>query len=270
MKTKPSSSSSFTLWNQRWLAEMVGVAFFGSAALLGACSSSSKPASKATKAATETAVVTSRSAETTSDSHTVIDTGSQATALSPATKSVNASPDSTAHTVPASDLASPAPTSSAPSAPSAQEAQSVVLPIDANPIANTATAETLKIDSVLVENNVDRAGKTADDHLEITLSNAGAVGLGGVEIFYTFTDPTTKVTESYYTKLPSDFAVPANGKRVVHFDASGVLNHFPVNKFSLYYTDKNALDVTVVVSAQGAAVQTTKLQKDAGGAEAAD
>jgi hypothetical protein len=142
--------------------------------------------------------------------------------------------------------------------------------VDANPITNTATAQTLKIDSVLVENNVDAAGKTVDDHLEITLSNAGPANLGGVEVFYTFADPTTKVTENYYTKLPTDFTVPANGKRVVHFDATGLLDHFPVNKFSLYYTDKNALDVTVVASAQGAAVQTTKLQKDAGGAEAAD
>jgi hypothetical protein len=142
--------------------------------------------------------------------------------------------------------------------------------VDANPINNTSTVQSLKIDSVLVENNVDASGATADDHLEIALSNTGATDLGGVEVFYTFTDPTTAVAENYYTKLPSDFTVPAGGKRIVHFDDSGAPDHFPVNKFSLYYTNTNAMDVNVVVSAKGAAVQTATIQKDAGGAEAAD
>ena len=43
-----------------------------------------------------------------------------------------------------------------------------------------------------------------------------------------------------------------------------------VNEFSLYYTDTNALDVSVNVSATYAAIQTTTLQKDADGAETAD
>ena len=46
--------------------------------------------------------------------------------------------------------------------------------------------------------------------------------------------------------------------------------YFPVNDYSLYYIDTNALDVSVVVSAADAAVQTAILQKDAGGAETAD
>lgn len=274
MKTKPTSTFRFR--NQRSLARIVGVALLSSSALLSACSSSSKPArtaTPATRAATETPAATDVTVEASSDSTVAIDSGSRATAVSPAATLVSASPESTTPAVPASDLASPAPTSSvlsATSAETAQSAHSAVLPVDANPITNTATTQTLKIDSVLVENNVDAAGKTADDHLEISLSNAGPVDLGGVEIFYTFADPMTSVTENYYTKLLTDFTVPAYGKRVVHFDSTGQPDHFPVNKFSLYYTDKNALDVTVVASAQGAAVQTTKLQKDAGGAEAAD
>jgi len=40
-----------------------------------------------------------------------------------------------------------------------------------------------------------------------------------------------------------------------------------VNKYSLFSTSKNALDVEVVVSTIGAAVQTTTLKKDAGRAE---
>ena len=136
---------------------------------------------------------------------------------------------------------------------------SQVLPVTDNPITNDATAETLKIDSVLVENNVDPdTGKTAEDHLEIALSNTGTTELSGVEVFYTFEDPTAKQSESYYTKLPADFTIPAGGTRTVHFDNSGATDHFPVNKFSLYSTSKNAMDVTVIVSAEGAADGTGK------------
>jgi hypothetical protein len=57
---------------------------------------------------------------------------------------------------------------------------------------------------------------------------------------------------------------------VAHFDNTGATDHFPVNKYSLYATSVNALDVEVIVSADGAAVQTATIQKDAGGAETPD
>ena len=145
-----------------------------------------------------------------------------------------------------------------------------VLPVADNPITNTSTVQALKIDSVLVENNVDSSGSPASDHLEIALTNNGTTELTAFEVFYTFTDPTTSVTENYYAKLPSDFTIPAGGQRTAHFDNTGAPDHFPVNEFSLYYTDKNALDVSVIVSAKGAAIQTITLHKDPGGAEAAD
>ena len=145
-----------------------------------------------------------------------------------------------------------------------------VLPVADNPITNTSTVQALKIDSVLVENNVDSTGKTASDHVEIALTNTGAAELTAFEVFYSFTDPTTNVTENYYAKLPADFTIPAGGPRTAHFDNTGAPDHFPVNEFSLYYTDTNALNVTVTVSATDAAIQTTTVQKDAGGAEAAD
>ena len=146
-----------------------------------------------------------------------------------------------------------------------------VLPVTSNPITNTATAKSLMIAHVLVEDNVDHAtGKDASDHLEIELANSGSTALGGVEIFYTFRDPKTGRAESYYAELPPDFAIPAGGKRTAHFDGASAPDHFPVNKFSLYYTDKNELNVTVVASAKEAAIQTATLKKDAGGAETAD
>jgi len=159
--------------------------------------------------------------------------------------------------------------SSNPSSGTATAAQ--ILPVTDNPITNDSTVDTLSIDSVLVENNEDPATGTAvDDHLEIALTNTGAQTLSNFEVFYTFGDPTTDTTESYYLQLPDTFTIAAGATRVAHFDDTGAADHFPVNKYSLYATSTNALDVTVVVSAEGAAVQTTTVQKDAAGPEEAD
>ena len=171
----------------------------------------------------------------------------------------------------------PAPTGAAPgnsttasAAVSSQVGNSPVLPVTDNPINNTSTVQALTIGSVLVENNVDAAGQATADHLEIALTNTGTAELSGFEVFYSFTDPTTTTTESYYAKLPETFTIPAGGERAAHFDNTGAVDHFPVSDFSLYYTDTNALDVTVTVSASDTAVQTTTIQKDAGGPETAD
>lgn len=163
------------------------------------------------------------------------------------------------------------PSSSSPTgAGSTATAGGQVLPVASDPISNTATAPGLSIDELLVENNVDATGAAAPDHLEIALSNSTSGDLGGLEIYYTFTDTVTGDTEGYDTVLPADFSIPAGGTRVVHFDDSGAPDHFPVNQFSLFATSTNALDVEVEVSAAGVAVQTATVQKDAGGAEVPD
>lgn len=147
---------------------------------------------------------------------------------------------------------------------------SAVLPVASNPIVNTSPVQALKIDSVLVENNVDSSGKIASDHLEIALSNTGTTELTGFEVFYTFADSTAGISESYYAQLPDTFTIPSGGQRIAHFDNTGAPDHFPVNDFSLYYTSSNALEVTVTVSAANAAQQTVTVKKDAGGTETAD
>lgn len=161
-----------------------------------------------------------------------------------------------------------APSSTARSSPATGSGQ--VLPVSTNPITNTATAKTLSITQLVVENNVDSAGKAAPDHVEIQLKNAGSTALTGFEVYYTETDATTKASESYFTKLPASFSIPAGGSRTIHFDNSGATDHFPVNKFDLYHTSKNALDIAVEVSATGAAPVTRTVHKAAGGAETAD
>ena len=168
----------------------------------------------------------------------------------------------------ASGAASTTSTAVASGAPVSSSGSDQVLPVNANPISNSSTAQTLEIRSVLVENNVDPStGKAAEDHLEITLTNTGSAELSGLEVYTTYTDPTDTISENYYTALPSTFTIAPGATRVAHFDATGATDHFPINKFSLVSTSKNALDVEVVVSADGASVQTTTLKKDAGGAE---
>ena len=152
----------------------------------------------------------------------------------------------------------------------ASAGSSAVLPVDTSPITNDSTTQALTIDQVLVENNEDDKGNAVDDHLEIALTNTGANELGGFEIYYTINDPTTGDTENYYTKLPADFTIAPGAQRIAHFDNTGQPDHFAVNQYSLYYTDTNALDVTVEVSARGSAIATSTVQKDAGGEEEAD
>jgi hypothetical protein len=143
-----------------------------------------------------------------------------------------------------------------------------VLPVESNPIKNPSKVKALEISSVLVEDNVDPdTGKDVSDHLEIALANTSSAPLTNVEVFYTFTDTKTSDTESYHTKLPSSFTVPANGKRIAHFDNTGATDHFPVNQYSLYSTSKNALTVKVIASAPGTAIATKTVRKDAGGDE---
>ena len=163
-----------------------------------------------------------------------------------------------------------APASSQTSTGTGTDTAGQVLPVTSNPISNDATAADLHIDSVLVENNEDGNGNAVDDHLEIAVSNSGTTDLSGFEVFYTITDPTAGTSESYYADLGPNFTVPAGGSRVIHFDNTGAPDHFPVNDYSLYYSSVNALDVEVQVSAQGAAVQTATVAKDAGGAEVPD
>jgi hypothetical protein len=150
------------------------------------------------------------------------------------------------------------------------QSTSQVLPVPTNPIDNASKAPGLRIDSVLVENNVDPAtNKDAPDHLEILLENTGKSPLQGFEVYYEIADPKTGDHEGYYTKL-TGFSVAPGEKRAVHFDSTGAPDHFPDNEFSLYHSSKNALDVNVTVSAQGAAVQTASVKKDPGGDENPD
>ena len=150
--------------------------------------------------------------------------------------------------------------------PSAATGQ--VLPVPKNPISNASTAPGLTITKALVENNVSPdTGKTVDDHLEIALRNTSSKPLGQIGVYYKITDPAKGVSEGYYTKLDG-VTIDPGASRVVHFDNTGATDHYPVNKYSLYYTDRNALVVDVIASTPNVKPATFTVKKDAGGAEA--
>ncbi|MDX6396621.1 MAG: hypothetical protein QOJ43_29 [Gaiellaceae bacterium] len=152
-----------------------------------------------------------------------------------------------------------------PTTPSA--AAGSVLPVAKNPISNPSTAAGLTITKTLVENTVaPDTNAVVADHLEIALANTSAKPLDQIEIYYSIADRKKGVSEGYYTKLDG-FTIAPGATRVVHFDPTGAKDHYPVNKYSLYYTDKNALVVDVMASAPGVQPATATVKKDAGGPE---
>ncbi len=159
-------------------------------------------------------------------------------------------------------------TPGAPAATTSSGTGAQVLPVASNPISNSSTAAGLTITKALVENNVSaETGKAASDHLEIELRNTTSKRLTEIAVYFKITDPSKKVSEGYYTKL-TGFTLAPGATRVAHFDQTGARDHYPVNKYSLYYTDKNALVVDIVASASGLKPATFTVKKDSGGAEA--
>jgi len=146
-------------------------------------------------------------------------------------------------------------------------ADGLVLPVASNPISNPSTTPGLKIEQVLVENNVDPAtGKDAPDHLEILLVNESDQEMSDFVVYYEITDLTTGDKEGYCSEL-TGFTIAAGEQRSVHFDNTGEKDHFPDNEFSLYRSSLNEMQVDVTVSATGFEPQTATVKKDAGGDE---
>ena len=158
--------------------------------------------------------------------------------------------------------------SSPPATATSPAAGARVLPVAKNPIVNTSSAPGLVVTKVLVENNVSaQTGKTVSDHLEVSLKNTSAKPLDRLELYYKISDPKTGASEGYFTKL-TGLVIDPGATRTVNFDDTVAADHYPVNKYSLFYTDKNALVIDVTASAPGVKAATFTVKKDAGGAEA--
>jgi Bacterial TSP3 repeat len=139
-----------------------------------------------------------------------------------------------------------------------------------NPMVMTGPAAPFTITEALVENNVDPVLKvTADDHLEVAITNSGATDVTGFSIYYSITDVDGGVVEGTYQALDG-FVVPAGGEARIHLDAGTAPGHFRTNPNSIYVTSMAAKTVTVVVQADGFAPVSVDIAKDAGGPETAD
>jgi hypothetical protein len=167
----------------------------------------------------------------------------------------------------------PASTSSSASAASASDGaattsadSSIVLPVDANPIANQATHPDLAVVSAAVEDLVDPAtGQAIDDRLMLTLKNNGSVDLSNLEVYYTMTDAVTGASESYYQAL-TGFTLAAGAEDYVYFDNKTDPGHFPENQFSLFRSSVNQVDFTIMVSADlGGIAQATTFKSEGTG-----
>jgi hypothetical protein len=132
-----------------------------------------------------------------------------------------------------------------------------------------------KIVSAIVENNVDAAGSSAPDHLEITLQSTTDKDLNNMAVFYSITDLSTNKSESYLVKL-NGFTLKAHATETIHFDAQKEYNeqfpqnHYAANPNSIYYLSKDSLKFKVMINAEGYEAQNIEITKDAGGAEQPD
>ncbi len=140
----------------------------------------------------------------------------------------------------------------------------------ADPIKADGAAAPFAIKEALVENNYDYvAKKDATDHLEVQIANSSAKDLTGFSIYYTIKDVDTGTTEAFYKKLDG-FVVPAGMDARLHIDDTGLPGHFRADLNSIYATTKSAKLFTVEVKAEGFQPLSITINKDKGGAEAAD
>ena len=170
-----------------------------------------------------------------------------------------------------------APTAASPSAPSATNAatassadSNIVLPVDANPIANQAAHPDLAVVSAAVEDLVDPStGQAIDDRLMLTLKNNGSSDLSNLEVYYTMTDAVTGASESYYQAL-TGFTLAAGAEDYVYFDNKTDPGHFPENQFSLFRSSVNQVDFTIMVSADQSGIAQATTFKSEGTGEKVD
>jgi len=140
----------------------------------------------------------------------------------------------------------------------------------ADPIPQGGAPAPFAIKEALVENNYDYAAKKdATDHFEVLLTSSSATEVKDVSIYLTVKDLDTGATESYYKYL-TGFVVPAQGEARIHLDDGAAAGHFRDNPNGIYHTSQSAKVVTFEVAARGFAPVSVDVNKDKGGAEAAD
>ncbi len=147
-----------------------------------------------------------------------------------------------------------------------QTAEDIVPGLYPNQIKNTATAQGIKISSIMVENNTDAAGNAVSDHLQLTVQNVTGKTLSNFEAYYTVTDMASGKKEGYYKQL-TGFTLPPHGSSTVHFDGQSGPWHYGVNMHGVYGTTVDTLKFHVEVSTPNYAPVYADATKAPGGAE---
>ncbi|MBN9310925.1 hypothetical protein [Devosia sp.] len=139
-----------------------------------------------------------------------------------------------------------------------------------DPIAQSGAAAPFAIKEALVENNYDYAAKKdAPDHLELLVNNSTAAEIKDFSLYLTVKDADTGATETYFKPLPG-FTVPPSGEARVHLDDGAIAGHFRDNPNGIYHSTQSAKVITFELAAAGYAPVSVDVNKDKGGAEAAD
>lgn len=134
-----------------------------------------------------------------------------------------------------------------------------------NLIKETSTTPLeVKIKDARVEDNA------ADDHLEITMTNAGTTDLANFDIYYTITDKANNTQESYYQAL-GGLTLAAGETKTIHFDNQvSEAGHYYGNMSGLYGTSSNGLTFDIQLHAAGFKPMGFTVEKAKGTAEVAD
>jgi len=129
----------------------------------------------------------------------------------------------------------------------------------------------LKINEILVENNVDPATwKDASDHLEIFVTNTTNNSISDLTLYYKSTDKKWESNEQSYIVPLTWLTLDSNKKTSISIDISGKPGHFRANPNSMYYLDKNAQKFEIILSAKWINAVKWSVDKDEWWAELAD
>jgi len=129
----------------------------------------------------------------------------------------------------------------------------------------------LKINKILVENNVDPVTKKGtSDHLEIFATNTTNSPISDLTLYYKDIDNSGAVAPQTYIIHLTGLTLQPNKETSIHVDLSWKPGHFRANPNSMYYLDKNGQTFDVTLNAKWFNATTKTIKKDPGGAELAD
>jgi len=129
----------------------------------------------------------------------------------------------------------------------------------------------LKINKILVENNVDPVTKKGtSDHLEIFATNTTNSPISDLTLYYKDIDNSGAVAPQSYIIYLTGLTLQPNKETSIHVDTSWKSGHFRANPNSMYYLDKNGQTFDVTLNAKWFNATTKTIKKDPGGAELAD